>query len=223
MKMKKRIAVLLAVALLALVVAAQAEDNWYVSEGADLVSRMQELARDEAYCDIYTVMDEDAQKWLENLREAGLEKPMTARAIYIGEQEELLTTLVKLSPIVGDAGFEELMQLSETAKEELVKKLPASLVSLVAARLGGQTWIMMNSIINTGRAYLAPQDFRPCLLMLTYPGEVEAFVCFQRSGEGVAGASASLVPSGAAAFVEDYLNKAKAYGISFETADLPVQ
>lgn len=221
--MKRLIVALLCVAMLPLAIAAHVEGNWYVTEGKDLVSRIRELTQDEAYCQIYTVMNESVQKWLETIRNADLEAPVAARAIYVGEKEELLATLEKASPITGEDSFEAIVKLSDTAKDELVKRLPSALVNLVNARLGGESWLMMGSMVGTGRGYVAPEGFRPCVLMLTYPGEIEAIVSFLRSGEGVVGASATIVPPGSAAFIEEYLDKADSYGIAFESEELSVE
>ncbi len=218
--MKKLFATLLALIVAALPLTALAEGNWYIEESTDLVRRIHELTLDENYCSIYTVGNEAVNTWLEKIRAADYDAPVSAKAVYVGEKDALLDLLSRALPMTGDDSFDTLLSLSDTAKDEFVKKLPAALANLVNSRLGGTEWLMMGSMINTGRGYVEPDGFRPCVLMLEYPGQCEAFVTFQRTGEGVVGASATLVPTGAAAFVDEYIGQLAARGIEVETEEL---
>ncbi len=221
--MKKYLAALLALAVLTLYLAALAEGNWYVTEGADLVRRIHELSTDENYCSIYAIRNEEVQVWLDKIRAADFDAPVSARALYVGEKDELIATLERIAPLIEDGSFDTLLLLSDTAKDELVKKLPSALLNLVSSKLGGAEWLMLGSVISTGRGYVEPEDFRPCVLMLEYPNQCEAFVTFQRTGEGVVGASAMIVPTGAAAYVDEFLGQLTTYGIHMETEELAVE
>lgn len=221
--MKKLLATLLALVILTLSLAALADGNWYVSEGANLVRRIHELSLDENYCSIYAIRNEEVQAWLDKLRAADFDAPVSAKALYVGEKEELIATLERISPLIEDDSFDTLLLLSDTAKDELVKKLPSALLNLVNSRLCGTEWLMLGSVISTGRGYVEPKDFRPCVLMLEYPDQCEAFVTFQRTGEGVVGASAMIVPTGAAAYVDEFLGQLTTYGIELESEALPME
>ena len=141
--------------------------------------------------------------------------------VPIPERDELAGIIRTLGEKVQDAeGLEALLKLSEEAKEELMRRIPSILVNALVSRHGDMNWVAMNSSLSTGRSFVEPEGFTPCILVLEYPGEYAVALLFAHAGEGVVSVSASVLPMDAVRSVSGYLQKMEEMGISLELRDL---
>lgn len=218
--MKRIMACLLAVVLTASSCWALAEGNWVLEEGESMARRIQALAADENYQKML-IHEEKVLTLLKGLAEADFSKPEAAYMLPIPERDELAGIIRTLGEKVQDAeGLEALLKLSEEAKEELMRRIPSILVNALVSRHGGMNWVAMNSSLSTGRSFVEPEGFTPCILVLEYPGEYAVALLFAHAGEGVVSVSASVLPMDAVRSVSGYLQKMEGMGISLELRDL---
>lgn len=221
--MKRLFAVIVALIVLALSATALAEGNWYLDVGTSLVRRIQALAVDESYFSLYTNANDDINQLLERIRSADYDAPVSASMIYFPERDAMLRSIGAVLPELEDAeGFDTILNMSDAAMDEVARKLPATLVNLVNARVGGQAWIMLASVLGSFEGYAEPEGFRQCVLMLKYADGSEAAVSFQRIGDGVVTASASLLPEGGADMLDEVISEAVAYGLVLEKESLEI-
>lgn len=222
--MKKLLATLLSLALMALPLAALADGNWYVEEGRALALQMQALAADDAYIGLMmSRMDEETGRLREGFVQADLSKPSGAWFLALPEGEAILSALVVISGMEGDNAFAMTIGgISDVGREELIRRLPGTAASYLSSR-AGIAWIMLSSAVSVGASREAPEDFRPGYLLLEYPGDSAVLVTFTGSFPGYVGASATLVPANSRETVQPVLDYARAAGLSLEMETLPVE
>lgn len=222
--MKKRLTMLLALALMIMPFAASAEGNWYVEEGQKLALRMQALAADEAYIGMMmSSMDEETDKLREYFVQADLTKPTGAWFLALPDGETIFAAVVAIAAGEGDdTPAKTLNEMSDVGKEELIRRLPGAAASYLSSR-AGVAWIMLSSVISTSASIEAPEDFRPGYLLLEYPGDCAILVTFTGSFPGNIGASATLVPADSRETIQPVLEYAKLLNLPLELEELAVE
>ena len=181
--MKKFFAFMLAL-LLALCPVAALAGNWYAEKSLILAERMHTLASDEAYVTTFTTED-NLIAHIGALAGSDFSAPVEARMLSLPDAGSAAALMSMLSMASGG----EMAQLSETASAEIIRRLPGTFVSAINGQFG-VTMVAASSILSTSETYIMPEDFRPGVLFLQYPGEYSVAVAFSQSGEETVSASA---------------------------------
>lgn len=218
--MKKWAAVILALALLSC--AALAEGSWYVEAGQALAARMQALAADEAYIGLMGSGNEELIDVKDAFVGTDLSRPTAAWFLALPERDEILSAIERYAEMSGTMDADAFAELSDAARDELVRRLPGSVASLLCGQ-AGVGWIALSSLINAGEAREAPEDFRPGYLLLEYPGNVAVLATFTQSLPGYVGVSASPVPADSLDRVRPALATARQLGLSLELEKIEVE
>lgn len=103
--------------------------------------------------------------------------------------------LLRLFSLLGTLAGEEMPELTEAVTDEIDRRLPGMLISLVNGRVGA-AWIAAANILTSSETHILPEDFQPGVLLLEYPGAYSIAVAFSRTGEDTITATATPVPSG---------------------------
>ena len=219
--MKKLIATVLA--LLMIACAALAEGNWYVDEGQALALRMQALAADEAYMGLMMAgSNEETLALKDAFVQTDLSKPSAAWFMALPEKEEILSAIERFSILnSGEEAADTLSELTDVGKEELVKRLPASSTTILAAQSGVKL-VTLSSMLTVSASMEEPDGFIPGYLLLEFPGDYAALVTFSRPLGGYVGASAMLAPAGCLETVKPMLTYVKALGLDLELEELEI-
>ncbi len=223
--MKKLFAIMLALALvLMLCGCALAEGNWYVDGGQALAMRMQALAADEAYMGLMMAgSNEETLALKDAFVQTDLSKPSAAWFMALPEKEEILSAIERFSILnSGEEAADTLSELTDVGKEELVKRLPASAATILAAQ-SGVKWVTLSSMLTVSASMEEPDGFIPGYLLLEFPGDYAALVTFSRPLGGYVGASALLAPTGCLETVKPMLTYVKALGLDLELEEVELE
>ena len=215
---------MLALALALLVCGcALAEGNWYVDEGQALARRMQTLAADDVYTGILmTSRDEATTALKDGFAQADLSKPTGAWFLPLPEREPLLAALLQLATASSeDLDLSGLNALSDVGREELIKRIPASAVSILISQ-SGVSWVVLSSLLSVGEAKEEPEDFIPGYLLLEYPGDYSLLVTFTRLLPGYASVGATLAPAGCLETIRPVLEYARMLGLPVEMEEVGI-
>lgn len=215
--MKKLIALLLALALLA-PCAALAEDEWIQAEAEGLAQQLWKLCNDPYFVETMVVMPE-AQSLAGEMAAADFTEPSALWRVAIPTAQELYDMLASATTV--DDDFEAIAAMSDLGFRELARRLPASAVSIALNTALSEDgiephWILFSSVLSTGKGYVEPEGFEPCLLLMDYPGSFGVAVSFSRIGEGVISATAQPVPSGMMTRVQGMLDELEGAGIHLD-------
>ena len=181
----------LVLALMILCGSAVAEENWYVVEGSALVERMGTLVEDAEYRSIMG-MPESVDNYVEKIAGLDYSKPASAWQLIIPDMETVLSLAADDDSMLGQIQKyvqkylpEELLKgkMSDTAMEELSRRLPNVLVSQVNARLGGTEWLAAANVAMVSTTCQEPEKFQNSVVLLAYSEECLAAVNFVRTGE----------------------------------------
>lgn len=195
--MKRLLSILLAALIMLTAFTASAE-NWYVTQGRQLAQRLHSLANDESYSYLYAEAGE-ITALIDDFAAADLSAPTEAQMLVLPETGGML----RLISLLGRLAGEKMPSLSETVTEEIDRRLPGMLISLVNGKVSA-AWIAASSILTTSETHIRPEDFQPGVLLLEYPGAYSVAVAFSRTGEDTITATATAVQSGfTTSFSED--------------------
>lgn len=218
--MKRWMAMLVALVLLA--AGAMAEENWYAAEGQRMAERVQTLAGDEVYCQLYYTANESMDAMRKAIAAQDYSKPVSAKLFPLPGQDETVKTIKMLNAMLGQTGDSDVLAMSDVGVEEMVKRIPASLVTMLTAKSGTE-WVALQSVLTTGETCAEPENYRDAVLFLEYPGEYAVAVVFQRSIEGCVGVTARPVPKdGMLDAAKEYFDVFREAGLDIRMEELPL-
>lgn len=217
--MKRWMAMLVALVLLA--AGAMAEENWYAAEGQRMAERVQTLAGDEVYCQLYYTANESMDAMREAIAAQDYSKPVSAKLFPLPGQDETVEMIKMLSAMFGQTGDPDVLAMSDVGVEEMVKRIPASLVTMLTAKSGTE-WVALQSVLATGETCAEPENYRDAVLFLEYPGEYAVAVVFQRSIEGCVGVTARPVPKDGMLDAAKYFDVFREAGLDIRMEELPL-
>lgn len=198
--MKRWLAALLALMLLAMGTAVADEDG-YLSDARTLAEKVGELARDEAYQDNMTGADFDC---IEALKEADFSALKNAWRCDI-PAESLMRMLTEAGGTLSEAGMERLMAL-----------LPSTILTMYNSRQGTES-VAASSILTYACTYRMSEGFEPCLYVLELEGALVG-VMFTATGEDTITATAMPIFPGEGQGAEQVIDdlSAEEFPLTFE-------
>lgn len=161
--MKRALALILALLMLACTAAAE-EENWYLQTAKELTRRVGELAVDENYIKLYYGADFSC---LDELRQADFEHPVSAWRYATPPLRGVLALLGA--------------QPSDAAMEYLESRVPTMALDMYAGKFGVES-LTASTVLCYSRSYLLPEGFEPCIVALELDHGAVA-VAFYRTGE----------------------------------------
>ena len=186
--MQKLISSIIIIALMLCPLSAIAE-NWYITQGENLVGRLCELASDETYATLFTGAD-DVLEQVRLFAQTDFSEIEEARIFYLPDSEASFSLL----SLIGTFSDETFPEFSETVSAELYKRFPAMIISAINGQ-AGVSWLAASTMLTTSETYVQPEDFRSGILLLEYPGDFAVAVAFMQTGTDTVTVSATAVSS----------------------------
>ncbi len=190
-----------------------ARDAWAIEKAKALAARMQVLAGDGQYIQLYMAQPAEGQDaLLDALRAQDWNAP-AGITIGVLPGEEALNALLQ-------AMLAENAPSSEVAREEIYRRMPQTLVSGTVSMLGAQ-WLAVASVLTVSESYPAPEDFAPCIVLLHADSGAAMMAAFCWSGEGIVNAQMMFADASAVAGMEEIFAMTAGEGVDkaplFET------
>ena len=216
--MKKLLIAVLALALCGAMLTGLAEENWYVQQALEQADELRALAGDANYINMMTPT-QDVIKLASDFSGIDISHPTSVYSLRIPDEQEINEILTRLSAL--DESLAVISTLSDQARKALIRRMSGGLASMLAARQS-VGWVALSSALSTGRAFIEPEDFQPCVLLIEFAGDFAIMSSFTRTGEGVAAASTQIVPAGTMETVSEPLNMLKSLGVELDIQQIAV-